>query len=727
MDRGTYIRISVISILVVSLLVASAGTIVVDPVSAKTLYNPPRQDAKNSVNSGVIYLQDIDSGLTSPSGDYRWLDIADQKYGETYISNYNYTQATVEVQYKVERGILKGTLTATNLKPNFVYQVKLEGNPEEYPEANERIGLAGRWWREEWDGTKWTNGQNLNNKGDGSSPNPNDGIYFSTKDNPDPTSPTGLHYRYRGYLVFDYFITDETGNATINFTVNSSYHVLWKTIQRAHTSKDGPIKSSTFDPDLSSPAYDSDYPENTISVFGEWERLPLGGIYLDNGNYSCNFILTEESFHGSGDDLYDGGWAAAMGAPIAFEIEAEAPPLLPFDCTADLFVLDSGSSSILRINPRGTVAIEVTKEQIDDVAGEGGDNYFGDNGIAFDAYGTMYFVASVTDDGDIFKREPGRPVTMLASQSALESDVGGVVDVDGLAFGSDGLLYVSDDGDQRVLQVDPDTGAALVHTTKAAFEALAGITSVDIETGIVGTGGGIIYVVSEEDDGFPNAIFAIAPDGMPSVLASGDPPFDDLDVFMTRAPNGDLIVADNSGADTIHRVTPAGVVTTFLSKANLEAVSGEPVDLEGGIAFDSAGNFYVAEAASNDILKFTPDLQGSIWVSADDIEAVTGNVPILDGGIAFAPCFLPEGVYELPLYTGWNLVSLPLIPNSIDIEDILAGIVPNLVTAWAYDGPTKVWSNYNPEAIVNSLTEMDDGIGYWVRVKNPCTLIIVGP
>jgi len=84
-------------------------------------------------------------------------------------------------------------------------------------------------------------------------------------------------------------------------------------------------------------------------------------------------------------------------------------------------------------------------------------------------------------------------------------------------------------------------------------------------------------------------------------------------------------------------------------------------------------------------------------------------------------------VYELLLSTGWNLVSLPIIPNSINIEEILADIMPNLVTAWAYDGSTAVWSNYNPEAMVNSLTEMKDGIGYWLRVNNPCTLTIVGP
>lgn len=40
------------------------------------------------------------------------------------------------------------------------------------------------------------------------------------------------------------------------------------------------------------------------------------------------------------------------------------PPLLPFDNTGDLFVLDDGSDNILRITPAGVITIEVTAAQI---------------------------------------------------------------------------------------------------------------------------------------------------------------------------------------------------------------------------------------------------------------------------------------------------------------------------------------------------------------------------
>ena len=200
----------------------------------------------------TVRLEDINSATTAPPGNFRWLDVANQPFRQFILENYDYTEADVTVTYEIVGGIFQGTLTAINLKPNFAYQLKLAGNPDIDADSNERIGLAGRWWQEV-NGT----GQNLNSKGDGSSPNPNDDIYFDTWDNPD--------YRYTGYLVFDYFITDENGAASFSFEANSSYHVLWATNDSdgndgvGHRDReivddvilDGPLKASTFDADLS--------------------------------------------------------------------------------------------------------------------------------------------------------------------------------------------------------------------------------------------------------------------------------------------------------------------------------------------------------------------------------------------------------------------------------------------------------------------------------------------
>jgi len=265
----------------------------------------------------TIQLQAVDSGLTSPSGNYRWLDVADQEYSAVYRTHYHYTQAVVVVHLCASPQPVQGTLWATNLKPNFAYQLKLVGRSG--TAANERIGLAGRYWQEEWSGPGWANGQNLNDKGDGYFPTPNDETYFSRRDITDTNSPTGLRYQYTGYLVADYFLTDSNGNATVTFQVDSSYHVLWRLSQRSREANDGPLKAITFQASPAQPAYDTNYPQRTVSLFGEWERLPTGGIQLRPGEYACEVVLTEESFHGSGGE-YAGGWAAAMAGNLSFQV-----------------------------------------------------------------------------------------------------------------------------------------------------------------------------------------------------------------------------------------------------------------------------------------------------------------------------------------------------------------------------------------------------------------------
>jgi len=275
-----------------------------------------------SVCPESVVLADIDSGQPSPTGQYRWMDAADQLYANAYRTSYDYTQADVMLQFFRADTQFRGYLIAAGLKPHFTYQIKLAGVPG--TPSNEWIGRTGRWWQEEWNGTAWSNGQNLNDKGDGTSPNPNDDVYFSRRDILDPTSPTGYRYRFVGYIPFDYVNTDGTGATLLAFEQDSAYHVMWKTTQRTRTALDGPPKSAAFDVALPDPlgAYDVDYPAAAVTVFGEWERLPVGGVSLPPGVYEADFVLTEESFHGGG---LAGGWAAAMGVRIEFEILAAVP------------------------------------------------------------------------------------------------------------------------------------------------------------------------------------------------------------------------------------------------------------------------------------------------------------------------------------------------------------------------------------------------------------------
>ncbi|MBE7158085.1 MAG: SMP-30/gluconolactonase/LRE family protein [Rhodospirillales bacterium] len=66
---------------------------------------------------------------------------------------------------------------------------------------------------------------------------------------------------------------------------------------------------------------------------------------------------------------------------------------------------------------------------------------------------------------------------------------------------------------------------------------------------------------------------------------------------MAFDPAGNLYVADG-GTNTIYRYTTAGVRSTF--------VTGNGMNLPSGIAFDPAGNLFVANLNGGNILRFTP-------------------------------------------------------------------------------------------------------------------------
>jgi hypothetical protein len=181
------------------------------------------------------------------------------------------------------------------LKPNFAYQLKLEGIPTDPDgvEANENLKSVGRTW---------------------------------TGSDPD-----------LGYLVFDYFITDGNGDAYLEFSQDSCYHVLRTTDEGLPGSDDGPIKYTTFTPNIPSHlAYDSangytgDFDESTVGVWGEIEpEHSYGNTFLPDGHYYCYLAITEESFHDPNPTPYGGYWAGAMHGIVEFDLYTNYIPELP--------------------------------------------------------------------------------------------------------------------------------------------------------------------------------------------------------------------------------------------------------------------------------------------------------------------------------------------------------------------------------------------------------------
>jgi hypothetical protein len=161
--------------------------------------------------------------------------------------------------------------------------------------TNERLGTIGRWWRHQ--------------------PNPgnsNDADYEANHDQPG--------YIFEGYLVFDFFVTDSTGHAEKDIAIDSSYHVLWWEHQRSPGVCDSPVTWSTVIGHASHPAYEGDVGPTLVGVYAEIERNCTGTTTMPPGHYNCCFVLTEESFHQSGED--DGNWQSILiDDGMQFEIE----------------------------------------------------------------------------------------------------------------------------------------------------------------------------------------------------------------------------------------------------------------------------------------------------------------------------------------------------------------------------------------------------------------------
>jgi len=89
--------------------------------------------------------------------------------------------------------------------------------------------------------------------------------------------------------------------------------------------------------------------------------------------------------------------------------------------------------------------------------------------------------------------------------------------------------------------------------------------------------------------------------------------------------------------------------------------------------------------------------------------------------------------HDITLIEGWNLISLPLIPESSAIETVLAGIMDDVISVWYYDAadpnpvPEERWRSYDPEhSEVADLHTIEDGKAYWIRMAKGADLTVVG-
>ncbi len=327
------------------------------------------------------------------------------------------------------------------------------------------------------------------------------------------------------------------------------------------------------------------------------------------------------------------------------------------DSGGNLYVADSQNHTIRKITPAGVVTT------VAGLAGLGGSadgtgsaarfNYPG--GVATDSAENLY----VADNGNytIRKITPAGVVTTVAGLAGLGGSADGTGSAAlfyrpwGVATDSGGNLYVADTGNHTIRKITP-AGAV---TTIAGLAGLVG--SADgtgssarfySPSGVATDSGGNLYVA----DTWNSTIRKITPAGVVTTLAGvGSQGSADGTGSAARFLNpygvatdsgGNLYVADTYNY-TIRKITPAGVVTTLAGLAGSfgsadgtgsAAQFGHPT----GIATDSGGNLYVADAYYSTIRKITP--AGVVTTVA----GLAGSVGSTDGTGSAARFYNPSGV-----------------------------------------------------------------------------------
>jgi sugar lactone lactonase YvrE len=171
----------------------------------------------------------------------------------------------------------------------------------------------------------------------------------------------------------------------------------------------------------------------------------------------------------------------------------------------------------------------------------------------------------------------------------------------GLAFDREGMLYLSSRMEGTIYQVTPD---AKVSTYAEGM---------GVATGLAFDQSGNLYVGDRT-----GTIFKISPDRQIFVFATLEPSVSAYHLAFSRDGNLFVTGPTTSSFDNVYRISPDGAVTRFYHGL------GRPQ----GIAFDAAGNLYVAASLSGrrGIVRITPGGAAELFVSGYSIV-----------GLAFTP------------------------------------------------------------------------------------------
>jgi hypothetical protein len=152
-------------------------------------------------------------------------------------------------------------------------------------------------------------------------------------------------------------------------------------------------------------------------------------------------------------------------------------------------------------------------------------------------------------------------------------------------------------------------------------------------------------------------------------------------------------------------------VNTYLNVTIIDAISGNPIP-----GFTDITDEYI------DITGIDPVTYPSIKLLAD-FKCYGEYSPKLH----YWGINTDFSVFNIPLYKGWNMISLPFSKSITGIEGIFESV--NYVAAQWYDASdtNDPWKHYHINKVgLNDLTEIDKAMGIWVYMATNDVLTVTG-
>ncbi len=315
--------------------------------------------------------------------------------------------------------------------------------------------------------------------------------------------------------------------------------------------------------------------------------------------------------HGSSD----GTGSAARFGPIRGVAAA---------ANGDIYVADTDNHTIRKVTAAGVVTTFAgTAGVVGSTDGTGsGASFNHPTGVAVDSSGNVYVADK--DNHTIRKITVGGVVTTLAGTAGVVGSTDGVASGAlfyypfGVAVDGSDNLYVTDAGNHTVRKI---TAAGVVTTLagKAGFSGSANGTGsaarLNSPRGIAVDGSGNIYVT----ESFANVIRKISPAAVVTTFVSGDYGHMDAPIYggyvrfsfpvgLAVDGNGVLYVAD--GNDTIRQIEAGSVMTLagvpFAEGSTDGTGAAARFSTPVAVAVDDSGNIYVGEYSNRTIRKISP-------------------------------------------------------------------------------------------------------------------------